>query len=106
MIRPSDLVSPHRRFNLLTGEWLLVSPQRALRPWRGHEGKALAEDRPVYDSVCTVPETGGPVTQPHYRHLVFSMTFQLPRQKRGRQARSFVSAEPVPGAMRCSLIAD
>ena len=30
---PADL--PHRRRNLLTGEWLLVSPHRAKRPWQG-----------------------------------------------------------------------
>lgn len=27
--------TPHRRRNLLTGEWLLVSPHRAKRPWQG-----------------------------------------------------------------------
>lgn len=26
---------PHRRFNLLTGEWILVSPHRLQRPWQG-----------------------------------------------------------------------
>lgn len=28
---------PHRRRNLLTGEWVLVSPHRASRPWQGEE---------------------------------------------------------------------
>ena len=26
---------PHRRLNPLTGEWTLVSPHRARRPWQG-----------------------------------------------------------------------
>ena len=26
---------PHRRRNLLNGEWVLVSPHRATRPWQG-----------------------------------------------------------------------
>ncbi|MFM1976067.1 MAG: hypothetical protein RL145_913, partial [Pseudomonadota bacterium] len=26
---------PHRRQNLLTGEWVLVSPHRMGRPWQG-----------------------------------------------------------------------
>jgi UDPglucose--hexose-1-phosphate uridylyltransferase len=25
----------HKRFNILTGEWVLVSPHRAKRPWQG-----------------------------------------------------------------------
>ncbi|HEY6180629.1 MAG TPA: hypothetical protein VIW67_00215, partial [Terriglobales bacterium] len=26
---------PHRRFNPLTREWILVSPHRTQRPWQG-----------------------------------------------------------------------
>ncbi|MBV8174760.1 MAG: hypothetical protein JO151_09390, partial [Verrucomicrobia bacterium] len=26
---------PHRRYNALTGEWILVSPHRTQRPWLG-----------------------------------------------------------------------
>ena len=26
---------PHRRLNALTGDWVLVSPHRAKRPWQG-----------------------------------------------------------------------
>ncbi|EKW83363.1 galactose-1-phosphate uridyl transferase, N-terminal domain protein [Escherichia coli 97.0007] len=25
---------PHRRYNQLTGQWILVSPHRAKRPWQ------------------------------------------------------------------------
>ena len=33
---------PHRRFNPLTEQWLLVSPHRAKRPWQGQR-EATAE---------------------------------------------------------------
>jgi UDPglucose--hexose-1-phosphate uridylyltransferase len=47
----TDLGTPHRRFNPLTGETILGSPQRARRPWRGEVGRAT-EDRPAHDPAC------------------------------------------------------
>lgn len=43
---------PHRRFNALTGEWVLVSPHRAKRPWQGQIEKSEQEQRPAYDPTC------------------------------------------------------
>lgn len=43
---------PHRRYNILTGEWILVSPHRTKRPWQGHLEKVVGEERPSYDSDC------------------------------------------------------
>lgn len=43
---------PHKRLNILTGEWVLVSPHRAKRPWQGKLEAVAADDRPEYDPNC------------------------------------------------------
>jgi UDPglucose--hexose-1-phosphate uridylyltransferase len=43
---------PHRRFNSLTGEWVLVSPHRTARPWLGQVEKVPADKMPAYDPSC------------------------------------------------------
>ena len=42
----------HKRFNILTGEWVLVSPHRAKRPWQGQNEAVNNEKRPSYDESC------------------------------------------------------
>jgi UDPglucose--hexose-1-phosphate uridylyltransferase len=43
---------PHRRLNVLTGEWVLVSPHRMKRPWQGQIEKLPPVVRPPYDPTC------------------------------------------------------
>ncbi|MCL6294836.1 UDP-glucose--hexose-1-phosphate uridylyltransferase [Jejuia spongiicola] len=42
----------HKRFNILTGEWVLVSPHRAKRPWQGQNETISNEERPKHDPNC------------------------------------------------------
>ncbi|MGY6649582.1 UDP-glucose--hexose-1-phosphate uridylyltransferase [Wenyingzhuangia sp. IMCC45574] len=42
----------HKRFNILTGEWVLVSPHRSKRPWQGQNEAVNNEKRPEYDESC------------------------------------------------------
>jgi len=43
---------PHRRFNPLTREWLIVSPHRTKRPWQGQIENANRTVAPSYDADC------------------------------------------------------
>lgn len=42
----------HTRLNILTGEWILVSPHRMKRPWQGKVEAVAPDIRPQYDPTC------------------------------------------------------
>lgn len=44
--------APHKRYNILTGEWILVSPHRTKRPWQGKQESIPTNARPSYDPDC------------------------------------------------------
>ena len=43
---------PHRRYNPLCDEWLLVSAERTARPWLGREEAPPQQNLPAYDPTC------------------------------------------------------
>ena len=97
---------PHRRRNLLTGEWVLVSPHRAKRPWQGEESPPLAPPRAQFDPACYLcpgnTRTGGE-TNPRYRGCyVFSNDHPalLEDSPAPEQGRSLFEIAPARGEAR------
>jgi len=70
---------PHRRYNILTGEWVLVSPHRVERPWLGQVEKASEEMIPQYEPTCYLcpgNERAGGKRNPEYKNtFVFENDF-------------------------------
>src|SRR5580692_1655461 len=65
--------SSHRRLNVLTGEWVLVSPHRAERPWQGQIETPPESREPAYDPSCYL--CPGNVRAGGERNPAYSSTF-------------------------------
>ncbi|WP_133274151.1 UDP-glucose--hexose-1-phosphate uridylyltransferase [Hymenobacter radiodurans] len=69
----------HRRYNPLTGEWILVSPHRSKRPWQGQQEETPADVRLTYDPTCYLcpgnTRVGGIVNPPYDSTFVFANDF-------------------------------
>jgi UDPglucose--hexose-1-phosphate uridylyltransferase len=69
----------HRRYNPLTREWVLVSPQRTDRPWQGQMEDVTQEHQPEYDPACYLcpgnSRAGGVRNPPYTSTFVFENDF-------------------------------
>lgn len=70
---------PHRRFNPLKNQWVLVSPHRAKRPWQGQQETLAQAEKPSYDPTCYLCPTNRRITgerNPDYQQpFVFQNDF-------------------------------
>src|SRR6266511_5556256 len=97
---------PHRRYNVLTRDWVLVSPQRTERPWQGQIEAAKPEKLSEYDPgcyLCPGNERAGGARNPAYTHtFVFDNDFAALRSETPAEkyAEGLLSAEGEPGICR------
>jgi UDPglucose--hexose-1-phosphate uridylyltransferase len=93
---------PHRRFNQLTQDWVLVSPHRTKRPWQGQVERPARPAEPSYEPDCYLcpgnARAGGHKNPPYTTTFVFDNDFAalLPQTPKGQLERNgllFASTE-------------
>ncbi|MCM4163372.1 MULTISPECIES: UDP-glucose--hexose-1-phosphate uridylyltransferase [unclassified Arenibacter] len=95
--------NPHRRLNILTGEWILVSPHRTKRPWQGKTEKSARTDLPAYDTscyLCPTNERMGGGFNPNYEKpysFVNDFSALLPNVKEETYKNGLLYAESESG---------
>jgi UDPglucose--hexose-1-phosphate uridylyltransferase len=103
---PPLFADPHRRYDPLRDEWVLVSPGRTNRPWQGGEEHPQVETRPAYDPACYLcpgNTRANGETNPHYEStFVFTNDFAAlrPETNAGLFEDGLLRAEGEQGTCR------
>jgi UDPglucose--hexose-1-phosphate uridylyltransferase len=99
---------PHRRFNPLLAEWIVVSPQRTERPWQGKIEKSPELSKIQYDPdcyLCPGNARAGGVRNPKYKSTFSfnndypALALDSPSRAEG-EANSLLVAAPEAGICR------
>jgi UDPglucose--hexose-1-phosphate uridylyltransferase len=99
-------VSAERRLNLLTGDWILVSPHRLSRPWQGATNATTPAAGPSFDAACYLcpgnERAGGNRNPPYDGVYVFDNDYPalLDDTVEGESSDSVLVAEPERGICR------
>jgi UDPglucose--hexose-1-phosphate uridylyltransferase len=104
----APLEFPHRRRNVLNGDWVLVSPHRTKRPWQGKQEDTAPDNRPQYDPTCYLcpgnSRAAGVKNPPYESTFIFTNDFAavLPEAGAipGSQDDPLFQALPVAGECR------
>jgi UDPglucose--hexose-1-phosphate uridylyltransferase len=101
-----NFAKPHRRLNALTGDWILVSPQRTSRPWLGKQESAAPLTRPQYDPKCYLcpgnTRAGGAKNPAYESTFVFTNDFSAitPNVEPASTGDGLLRAQSVSGICR------
>jgi UDPglucose--hexose-1-phosphate uridylyltransferase len=99
-------VDPHRRYDPLRDEWVLVSAGRTGRPWQGATGSGPAPEAPAYDPTCYLcpgnVRANGERNPPYASTFVFDNDFAAlrPDTDAGRFEDGLLIAEGEQGTCR------
>ncbi len=98
--------APHRRYNPLTDEWVLVSAGRTDRPWQGSTEEQSDGDRRIYDPdcyLCPGNRRASGTSNPRYQET-FVFTNDYAALRPDTPGTGFevdlLRAEPTPGTCR------